>query len=54
MGSTLTGPMMEGGWAECAMKHFGEYGSLKKPENEDEYRAVIILGRDCKDYAQID
>lgn len=54
MGSTLTGPMMEGGWAECAKKHFGEYETLAKPETEDEYRAVIIRGRDCKDYDQID
>ena len=50
MGSTLTGPMMEGGWAEC---NKGHYKQLERPTDEAEYRAVIIQGQDCKDYEQV-
>lgn len=47
MGSTQTGPMMEGGWAECAMRHFQE---LEAPEDEADFRRVILKGENCDDY----
>lgn len=50
MGSTLTGPMMEGGWAECRKGH---YKKLETPKDEAEYRAVILKGQNCKDYKQV-
>jgi hypothetical protein len=53
MGSEYTGPMMEGGWATCDMRHFGESGDLEFPEDEADYREVILRGVDCDDYDQV-
>ena len=53
MGSELTGPMFEGGWAECEKKHFGQWGSLEKPEDEKDFREVVIKAMNCKDYNQV-
>ncbi len=44
MGSTMTGPLMEGGWATCAKKRFKH---LEAPEDEAEFRAVILKGEKC-------
>lgn len=45
MGSTQTGPMFEGGWAECGKKQFK---NLEAPDDEADYRRVILLGTNCK------
>ena len=48
MGSTMTGPMFEGGDATCAKKHFvDEY-----PKDADDWRALIFKGANCKDYTE--
>jgi hypothetical protein len=53
MGSTMTGPMFDGGWAECAKKHFGDLDNLEAPADEDDYRKLILRGQNCKDYKQV-
>lgn len=52
MGSTLTGPMMEGGDATCAA---GQYAGRwdNRPEDEEEYRAIILRGITCQKYKQV-
>ena len=50
MGSEYTGPMMEGGWAECAKKHFK---NLERPEDEQDFRRIILMGEQCPDYDQV-
>jgi hypothetical protein len=47
MGSTMTGPMMEGGWAECAKKRFKD---LEAPDDEADFRRVIMQATGCPDY----
>lgn len=48
MGSTMTGPMMEGGDSMCRM---GKYAGLNNfPGDESEYRAIILRAVDCDDY----
>ena len=49
MGSTLTGPLMEGGDATCAAGNFkGQWDN--RPEDEEEFRKIILRGQECKDY----
>ncbi len=55
MGSTMTGPMMEGGWAVCGAGHYGNgFKDLEMPEDEADYRRVIMRGANCKDYDRVD
>jgi hypothetical protein len=53
MGSTMTGPMFDGGWAKCRKGHYGDYGDLEAPKDESDYRRVILRGMECKDYQQV-
>ena len=49
MGSTMTGPMMEGGDAACSKGHYeGKYPIY--PEDEEDFRTIILRGQDCQDY----
>lgn len=49
MGSTMTGPMMEGGDATCsAGKYSGKWDN--KPTDENEFRAIILRGENCDAY----
>jgi hypothetical protein len=48
MSSTLTGPMFEGGDSTCAKGHYE--GLANFPENEEEYRQIILRAERCKDY----
>ncbi len=48
MGSTMTGPMFQGGDAECAKGHHD--GDWLFPEDQDEYRKIILRGVDCPDF----
>lgn len=50
MGSTLTGPMFTGGYAECMKGHFE---NVYPPKDEDDYRKIILRGQSCKDYEQV-
>ncbi len=48
MGSSMTGPMFEGGDARCNAEKFpGEWGY---PRDEEDFRKIIIKGRDCDAY----
>jgi hypothetical protein len=55
MGSTQTGPMFEGGDANCAKGHFerkpGEYVPTR-PSDDSEWRALIFRGAKCRDYSE--
>lgn len=60
MGSTMTGPMMDGGQAKCAMGKFPEYRDgddegymLTYPEDESEYRKLILRGQNCDSYSPV-
>jgi len=53
MGSEYTGPMMEGGWAVCGKGKFGHWGDLEAPDDEADFRRVILRGVDCKEYSQV-
>lgn len=48
-GSTMTGAMMTGGWAKCGKGHFTGY-----PNDEADYRRIILQGENCPDYDQVD
>ena len=50
MGSTLTGPMMEGGDASCGKGHGKGWGY---PQDEDDFRKIILTAAKCKDYDQV-
>lgn len=50
MGSTMTGPMMEGGNATCAA---GKYEDWPFPEDEDDWRKLILRGEDCDGYEPV-
>ena len=54
MGSTLTGPMFEGGWAKCAKGVFGDFNKLEMPEDEADYRRVILMGEKCGMFEPVD
>ena len=51
MGSTQTGPMFEGGSAACGKGHSDN--SWLYPEDEKEYRTIILHAEKCKDYEQV-
>lgn len=51
MGSTLTGPLMEGGDAACQKGHF--IGKKNRPRDESDYRAIILRAAECADYDQV-
>lgn len=46
-GSTLTGPMMTGGTAKCEA---GQYTDWPRPEDEDDWRRIILRGEKCEKY----
>ena len=50
MGSTLTGPMFSGGDAACKKGHGA---SWCRPENEGEFREIILTARQCPDYDEV-
>ena len=50
MGSTYTGPMFDGGWAECAQKQFEH---LEAPDDEQDFRRVILKATNCSQYQQV-
>jgi hypothetical protein len=54
MGSTQTGPMMEGGDAACAKGHYEGKDLPSYPEDEDDFRKIILMGVDCPDYSPPD
>lgn len=55
MGSTLTGPMFEGGDARCRKGHYDKMPDLPtRPSDENDFRAIIIVAQKCKDYEQVD
>lgn len=48
-GSTMTGPMMEGGDATCeAGQYKGEWDD--RPSNEEDFRKIILRGQNCPHY----
>jgi hypothetical protein len=47
MGSTMTGPMMDGGNAMCRA---GRYTDSPFPRDEGDWREIILRGKDCPDY----
>ena len=47
MGSTLTGPMMEGGDAVCAKGHYSE-----RPTDDDAWRKIIVRAVKCPDFSE--
>ncbi|MES2973428.1 MAG: hypothetical protein V4757_07455 [Pseudomonadota bacterium] len=51
-GSTMTGPMMEGGDATCAA---GQYSGRwdNRPTNETEYRDIILRAEGCSEYLPV-
>jgi hypothetical protein len=50
MGSEYTGPMFEGGWAECGRRRFA---NLEMPRDESDYRRVILHGVSCPDFESV-
>ena len=50
-GSTMTGPMMTGGNAQCGKGH--KLNGPRRPENEDDWRTTILTAQDCPDYSQV-
>lgn len=50
MGSTMTGPMFEGGDATCDKGHMKD---TPTPYDEAEYRAIILRGAKRPDYKQV-
>lgn len=56
MGSTMTGPMMEGGDATCSMGHYRNHpdGGSSFPDDDADFRRIILRGESCPDYARPD
>jgi hypothetical protein len=52
MGSTLTGPMMEGGDATCAAGQFSG-GWSNRPRDESDWRKIILRGEQCQKYEPV-
>lgn len=60
MGSTMTGPMFEGGDGCCNKGHFNfdyiahpkKYISTR-PKDEEQFRDLILTGENCQDYEQV-
>lgn len=51
MGSTGTGPMMEGGDASCDKGHGKDW---TQPYDEGDFRRIIIHAQTCPDYEQVE
>ena len=51
-GGTLTGPMFEGGSATCGKGHADN--SWLYPEDESEYRRIVLHAEACPDYDQVE
>lgn len=51
MGSTATGPMFDGGSANCGKGHSDE--TWLYPDDEVEYRKIVIHAETCPDYDQV-
>ena len=47
MGSTMTGPMFEGGDAACAKGHGSDWDM---PNSENDFRKIILTAETCPDY----
>ncbi len=50
MGSTMTGPMMGGGDTQCDKGHEEIF---HYPEDEEDFRKIILFARKCQDYEQV-
>ena len=50
MGSTQTGPLMEGGFAECRAGHKWE---ISYPQDQDDWRRIIVAAATCQDYDEV-
>ena len=54
MGSTQTGPMFDGGDATCeAGQYKGEWEYQSRPDDEVDFRQIILRGQNCKHYKQV-
>lgn len=51
MGSTQTGPMFDGGSANCGKGHSDE--TWLYPDDEVQYRKIVIHAETCPDYDQV-
>ena len=52
MGSTMTGPMFEGGDATCSAGQFkGQWDN--RPRDEVQYRRIILRGQSCEHYEEV-
>jgi hypothetical protein len=51
MGSTMTGPMMEGGDFKCEVGHKWD---VWQPDDQEDWRKVVVKAQTCPDYEQID
>jgi hypothetical protein len=52
MGSTMTGPMFEGGSATCGKGHADD--TWLYPDDEKEYRKIVLHAQTCPDYDQVE
>lgn len=52
MGSTMTGPMFDGGDATCSKGHYKDRHPIY-PEDESEYREIVLRAQTCPDYDQV-
>jgi hypothetical protein len=50
MGSTMTGPMMTGGDAQCGE---GKFTDWPRPTDEDEWRQLILRAQGCDKYSPV-
>lgn len=50
MGSTMTGPMFEGGDAACKKGHGSKWG---RPHDESDFREIVLTAEKCQDYEQV-
>lgn len=59
MGSTMTGPMMEGGDITCDDGHLKAPSGIPGwnydpvPQDEDDWRRIIVQAQNCPDYDQV-
>jgi hypothetical protein len=47
----MTGPMMEGGDFQCGAGHEWD---VWQPEDENDWRKVVIKAQTCPDYKQVE
>lgn len=50
MGGALTGPLFDGGWAQCAAKRIRD---LEIPEDEEDFRRIILYAENCDAYLPV-